>query len=250
MPIEEVESKINLDPRTRLLLGLFCICLLLTSKGAFFPSIILGICLAVIWFGPMPPKRFLHRFLEPLIIVLVLFLIKSLSPKGQVLFELQIPLPLVDAIKITLYEGSLKEGTLLALRVMSCVAVIILLGQYMALHEFIYSLSWLKVPKELVEILLLTNRFISSLLEEAKVVYYSQKNRMGYGSLKNSFRSVGILSGALVIKVLDRTQRASAAMSQRGYEGKIPLPTKAPINKRDLIIGPLIMGGLVILWWV
>jgi len=241
---------LRLDPRFKLILGLFCICLLITSKGVFFPSLVLLLCVSVLNIRSMPLKKLIHRFSEPMVIVATLIVIKALSPKGVVLFELNIPLPLLGSITLPVYEGALREGVLLGLRVMSSVSVIVLMGEFMALYELIYALAWFRVPKEMVEILLLTNRFMFTLLEEARIIYFSQKNRMGYVSIKSSFRSLGIMSGALMIKVLEKGQKAAASMVQRGYEGEIPLTAQAPPPKKEIIFMPFFMSVLVFLWWI
>jgi cobalt/nickel transport system permease protein len=79
----------------------------------------------------------------------------------------------------------------------------------------------LKMPKIVIEIAMLMYRYIFLFLEEAENMYYSQKTRMGYGSIKNTFKSLGLLASNLFIRTWLKGEQSYIAMESRCYDGSI-----------------------------
>jgi len=110
------------------------------------------------------------------------------------------------------------------------------------------GLSWFRVPKGLIEILMFAYRYIFVLLEDAQVIYSAQKNRLGYSNVRRGLSSFGILAGSLALKAFDHSQNTAVAMVQRGYDGKIPLSSHKPFKVSEVAISILFLIVMGVLW--
>ena len=66
--------------------------------------------------------------------------------------------------------------------------------------EIFKVLEDFKFPKVMLEISMLMYRYIFVSLDEAVTMYHSQQTRLGYTSLKKSYKSMGILIANIFIK--------------------------------------------------
>jgi len=95
----------------------------------------------------------------------------------------------------------------------------------------------LKVPKIVIEITMLMYRYIFLFLEEAWNMYSSQKTRMGYSNMKNTYKSLGMLSSNLFIKTWIKGEQAYIAMESRCYDGSInSFKTHENISIKNIIL--------------
>ncbi len=84
--------------------------------------------------------------------------------------------------------------------------------------------------------------------EEAQVIYKSQKNRLGYSSMRRSFNSFGILSGSLVIRAFDHSAHMTTALRQRGYDGRLPELEGKPFKAKEVAGAIVLISVMVVLW--
>jgi len=230
-----------LDARLKLLLLFFVLVLTLSSKSLIFPLTIIFLCLLSLSFMKINLKKVIVRISEPLFIVFVILLIKSIFSQGEILFEFLI---------IKIYKGGFLEGLEISLRVLACALSVSIISLSTPFNEIISSLSWFKVPKTLIEIMIFTYRYLFMLLDEALVIYCSQKQKLGYSSFKNSVRSFGYLVGALLIKTFEHCESIVQAMKQRGYEGYVPIRKEKSFKKIE-VIGSLIFLIIIgMVWWL
>lgn len=233
----------KVDGRIKLSVALFIILLAISHKGVIFPTIILAVSVVFFYHLKLPPKVIAIRYSEPLFIVAVLFLIKSLSGGSSALFSMDLYL-----FELTVYRDGLYEGLVLSLRILSAVSVVVLLGFLMPFTEFISALSWFKAPKTFVEIMVFAYRYIFVLLEEALVIYNAQKNRLGYSNIRRGLNSFGILSGSLTLRAFDHSQNTAIAMVQRGFDGDIPILKQKPLRLKEVFGALVVMGFLTLIW--
>jgi cobalt/nickel transport system permease protein len=76
-------------------------------------------------------------------------------------------------------------------------------------------------------------RYIFILFEQATSVVSAQRVRLGYSSLRQSFRSLGDLSGMVILRSLDQAEKSHEAMIARGYQGTLPLPELVSLSVRQ-----------------
>jgi cobalt/nickel transport system permease protein len=128
--------------------------------------------------------------------------------------------------------------------------LVVLLGFSTPFTEFMGSLSWFKVPKGFIEILMFAYRYIFMLLDDASVIYNAQKNRLGFSSIRRGLSSFGVLSASLVLKAFQQSQNTTSAMIQRCYNGSMPIAAHRPFKKSEITAAILIISALGVLWRV
>jgi cobalt/nickel transport system permease protein len=191
----------------------------------------------------IPFKVFLLRFSEPVFIASVVILLKFLFSGQEAMFSVK-----MWGITITGHKDGLMDGLQIGSRILGAVSVVALLGFSTPFTEFMAGLSWLKVPKGIIEISLFAYRYIFVLLEDAMVIYNAQKNRLGYSNIRRGLSSFGTLSGSLVLKALEHSQNITTAMIQRGYDGNIPMLKHRPFKLSEIAVSVLLIITLGVVW--
>lgn len=140
-----------------------------------------------------------------------------------------------------------QAGRLLlqALAAISCLYFLILTTPIV---EILAVLRRLHFPPLLLELMGLVYRFIFVLAEAGAQIYISQSARWGYAGLANSYRSLGQLVAALLLKSQQRSRQLYQALEARGYQGE--LKVMEPDYHRSRVNLALILLVQLILWAV
>ena len=133
-------------------------------------------------------------------------------------------------------------------RIIGAVSVAALMGFSTPFTEFMAGLSWFRVPKGFIEILMFAYRYIFVLLEDAMVIYNAQKNRLGYSSIRRGLNSFGILTGSLILKAFEQSQNTTVSMVQRGYDGNIPILKHKPFKSSEVVFSLLLVIVMGFVW--
>ncbi len=233
----------GIDARIKLLIAAVLLVLVVSYGGWTFPLFVallgLGLCASM----NIPMKVFALRFSEPLFIVTVLVAIKCLFSGKDVMFSLS-----VLGLDIVGHRDGLFEGLTMACRISGAVSIVAVLGFSTPFGEIMAGLSWLRIPRGFVEILMLAYRYIFVLLEEALVIYHAQRNRLGYSSLRRGLSSFGILTGSLTIRAFDHSQNVATSMIQRGYDGTIPESAHKPLKLRQIAGSFFFLAVMGVIW--
>ncbi|MCL5422594.1 MAG: cobalt ECF transporter T component CbiQ [Nitrospirae bacterium] len=206
---DHILSKI--DARIKLLVALTILAMVLSYKGFALPLLVTSICLFLCIKMKIPLRVFMLRFSEPVFIASIILLLKFLFSGNDVMFSANI-----IGFKISGYKDGLVDGLMIASRILGAVSIVAVMGFSTPFTEFMAGLSWFRVPKGLIEILMFAYRYIFVLLEDALVIYNAQKNRLGYSSMRRGLNSFGVLSGSLILKAFEHSQNTTVAMVQRG----------------------------------
>ena len=70
---------------------------------------------------------------------------------------------------------------------------------------------------------MLTYRFIFILIEEALAIHQAQSLRFGYRSVSTSFRSLAMLAGLLLERVIRRNEQMNIALEMKHFDGEFRL---------------------------
>ncbi|MDA8164614.1 MAG: cobalt ECF transporter T component CbiQ, partial [Desulfobacteraceae bacterium] len=206
------------DARLKVLGGAALLLLVLASRDPAFPllAFLLGIggCLLL----RVPPRTVLLRFSEPLFIALMVVVLQFFFTGRDVLFAVHL-----RGVRLAGHLDGLLAGLRMVARLLGAVSVVALLGFATPFTDFLAALSWLRVPRLLIEIIMLAYRCIFMLFDEARTVYQSQRNRLGYATPARGVRSFGILAGAVTLSALEHSEQMVQAMTRRGYEGHLPV---------------------------
>lgn len=221
----------SFDPRIKLILALFNLSLVLLSSKPSFHLSCLGLNLLILKIFKISWKNILKVWIEPLFLALVLLGLKSFT-----LYPLAFNL-----------EG-FKEGLFLSIRVISAISVFTFLLFTTTLTEVLQVLSWFRVSKLFLEILLLTYRFIFLLFDEIQIAFIAQKNRLGYTTFKNALNSLKLLGITTILRIYQHSEEILQSMEQRGYEFKNLIYHNFRLKLKDLVY--LVSGSLIlfILW--
>ncbi|MGI8384622.1 cobalt ECF transporter T component CbiQ [Robertmurraya sp. P23] len=84
------------------------------------------------------------------------------------------------------------------------------------INEIVCLLHRWKVPTLLLEIMMLTYRYLFLLLETATDIYVSQKSRLGYQSISSGLFSAGRLVTSLFIKTYHQAKELQISIDSRG----------------------------------
>jgi len=208
-----------------------------------FQPLVTFICILLYWRMKIPWRVFLLRFAEPALIVLVILFLKIFFSGGESLFSVE-----VAGIRIMASRDGLFAGLSIAGRIVAAISVMSVLVFSTPFTELLGALSWLRVPRGFIEILMYAYHYIFVLIEDAGVIYDAQKNRLGYTTFHRRFRSLGTLVGSLILKAFEHSQRVSTAMAGRGYAGQIPAFTQKPFNLPEIIYSFLFVAVMGVLW--
>jgi cobalt/nickel transport system permease protein len=228
------------DARVKLIVVLSLLVMVLSYKGVLFPLLIATASLFICMRMQIPLRVMLLRFSQPMFIALVVLLLKFFFSGEETLFSVN-----MVGLKIIGHKDGLIEGLLITSRIIGGVSLVVALGFATPFIEFVAALSWLRVPKTFIEIMMLAYRYLFMFLEDAITIYSAQKNRLGYAGIKKGLNSFGVLTGSLVLRGFEQSQKTADAMIQRGYTGDMPLLKGKPLRAAELTIAAFIVicGG-------
>lgn len=236
----------RMDARVKIISTLALLVMVLTYDGILFPLVLGLVSCALCASMGVRMKAMALRFSEPFFIVFVVLILKIFFSGSVPLFSFALL-----GINITAYFDGLMEGLRIGCRIIGAVTLVAVLGFSTPFNEFMAGLSWLKIPRGLIEISMFAYRYIFMLFDDAMVIYSAQKNRLGYSTLKRGLNSFGILTGSLIIKAFDQSQKTTVAMTQRGYEGAMPDLEHRPFSALEIggaVSLIIVMGILWKIW--
>jgi cobalt/nickel transport system permease protein len=231
------------DARLKLLVASGLLVMVLTYHGFLFPLFVgMASLLLCVWMR-VPLKLFVLRFCEPALVALILIVIKMFFAGHDELFSVSL-----FGVSISAYKDGLVDGLMIASRIVGAVSVITVLGFATPFTDVIAALSWFRVPKGLIEILMFAYRYIFMLFEDAMVIYNAQKNRLGYSNIRRGLSSFGILAGSLTLKAFEHSQNTAVAMAQRGYDGNMPVLKHRPFKPSEVIASIFLIVIMGLVW--
>jgi cobalt/nickel transport system permease protein len=232
----------KIDARVKLVVVLTLLLMVISSKEISFPLVIATGCFLICLMMKVPPRVILLRTAEPLVLAAMVLLLKFLFTGNAAMFSFSI-----FGIELTGHRDGLIDGIKIAGRILGGVSLVVVLGFSTPFSELMAGLSWMKVPKQFIEIMMFAYRYIFVFLEDGFTIYNAQKNRLGYTGIKNGLKSFGTLTGSLVLRSFEQSQKTSEAMAQRGYTGDMPLLKNRPFRASELALAAMfiiIMGSI------
>lgn len=232
-----------IDARIKFLVTLACLVMALSYKGFVFHLLLISLCLFSCLIMRVPLKVFALRFSESIFIISIILFLKLFFSGNEVLFQINIM-----GLKVSGYKDGLREGLLIASRILGAVSIVAVMGFSTPFTEFVAAMSWFKVPRGFIEILMFAYRYIFVLLEDATVIYNAQKNRLGFISIRRGLKSFGVLTGSLILKAFEKSHNITVAMLQRGYDGNMPKQRYKPLRFQEALAAALFIMAMTFLW--
>ena len=232
----------RIDPRWKLagllLLTLATACLRLPNSAA----IALLVALALAALGRLPPRWFLARlgaaalFLSPFVLSLPFLLHR---PDADL------------SLGYRTVPYGLGVALLLAWKALAVVALMLVLLATAPLDATLKAAYSLWIPGLLVQLGLLTYRYLFVLSSELRRLRVALKVR-GYRhrATRHSYRTVGHVAGTLLVRGVERAERVGQAMRCRGFDGRFrsltPFQTRAHDAAAFLVLAGAAAG--LLLW--
>jgi cobalt/nickel transport system permease protein len=120
-------------------------------------------------------------------------------------------------------EG-LHEALIIVVRGNAILLILTVFIGTMEPHTFGHALSRLRVPEKLTMLLLFTIRYIAVLDREYRQLRRAMTMRSFRPTLNgHTLRTIGYLTGMLLVRALDRSERINEAMRCRGFTGHFPV---------------------------
>ena len=233
----------KMDGRIKIIASLLVLVMILSYRGMLLPLIIFSAGIALCLSIGIRPKSLLIRFSEPFFIIGMIIILKVFFSGQRPFFTLT-----VFGLPIVAHYDGFMEGLRIGCRIMGAVTIVAVLGFITPFNQFMAALSWMRIPRGFIEVSLFAHRYIFMLFDDAMVIYNAQKNSLGYSTLRRGLSSFGILSGSLVLKAFESSQSTAVAMSQRGYDGRMPVLEHQPFRIREVVLSALFIALMGVIW--
>ena len=142
-------------------------------------------------------------------------------------------------------DAAARAGSLVGHAVAGSAAVL-LLATTTPMSDLLPALRRLRVPAAVVEVASVVYRLLFVLLDSLDTIREAQTARMGYSSLRRSYRSSGALAAAVLTRSWDRARRLQEGLAGRGMEtGLRVLPEVRPSSRLFLAATAAGLAGIV-----
>jgi cobalt/nickel transport system permease protein len=129
-------------------------------------------------------------------------------------------------------DAAAQAGSLVGHAVAGSAAVL-LLATTTPMSDLLPALQRLRVPAAVIEVASLVYRMLFVLLTSLTTIREAQTARMGYATVRGSYRSSGALAAAVLTRSWDRARRLQDGLAGRGLEtGLRVLPETLPASRR------------------
>ena len=238
----------TVHPAEKFLFAMITLVVCLTSSTLITPLIVLALMTGgIIIKAGIPGRVFVKLMLVPLSFLLlsVLTIAFSVSTTSQTGFWIAHN---VGGLTIGIRLSDLATAVHIFVKSLGAVSCLYFLALTTPMTEIITVLGKMRVPVIITELMVLIYRFIFVFMEIVTTIRRAQSSRLGYVSMKSSFRSLSQLFSALFGKVFLKSNELFDTMASRGYTGEIKvLAKKYPISLKNYLVLTLLEIPLVLL---
>jgi cobalt/nickel transport system permease protein len=129
--------------------------------------------------------------------------------------------PIANIGPLVAYAEGAARGLLLASKMVGGASMVMVFGLVAPPSELLGLAARLRVPSVVIEIAMLTYRYLFLLTGEAARIRQAQTVRLGWVTWRRSLACAGELAGMVVVNAYDRSERVYQAMLVRGYTGNV-----------------------------
>lgn len=207
------------NPDLKLYLFIIMIAIVLFSNSYIIHLSIFSIMSFIIVFiARIPFKAYFKMYLLPMsfiLLSLIAIIISVAHNNIDALFSIRI-----SNFYLVIREDGLFKAITLATRAFSAISCTYFLILTTPFNSLIKLFVKYKIPILLIELTMLTYRFIFILLEEIEKIYIAQELRFGYANFKNSFNSLGLLIRVLFFRINKRYKDMIISLESKGYDSQ------------------------------
>jgi cobalt/nickel transport system permease protein len=231
------------DPRWRLAAIVLAIGAIAALRSPLVVAAAFGLSLVLAIIARVPRRWFLSR-LGVLIFTLLPFLIilPLTVDRGGPSFEFV-------GIRLSL-DGAITAAALIC-KTMAIVALALVLLAAAPLHVTLRAAQRLYVPSLLVQLTMLSYRYVFLILEELNRIRIAVRVR-GFRNRMNrhSYHTIGQVTGTLLVRGAERAERVAQAMRCRGFDGQFRSVDAFRMNGIDVLLfaGTLLGFASLVVW--
>jgi cobalt/nickel transport system permease protein len=150
-----------------------------------------------------------------------------------------------DGIGLAL--GGTERAALLCLRAMAATFCLMFLAFTTPAAELIGGLRRLWVPAEIVELALLTYRFVFIIADEAMAMTAAQRARQGHSTRSGWLRSTAMVIANLLPRAMARARRMETGLAARGWQGELRVLSQRNPVSLGMVALVLILQAAILL---
>lgn len=133
----------------------------------------------------------------------------------------------------------------LAARSMAAFSCLLLFSLTTPLPDALQFFRRCGMPKAVLEAALLTWNMFTVLCESFSRMRNSQEARLGYATLRSSYRSLGLLAANLLTQALARAKRLETGLAARGFDGELRvLVDFSPVSRARVAAVAVLLAAL------
>lgn len=143
--------------------------------------------------------------------------------------------------------GGVAQATELVARAMAATFCLMFVVMTTPMADLFGGMRRLAVPAELVELALLTYRFVFLIADEAAAMTAAQRARLGHSSRRRWLRSTAMVIANLLPRALARARRMETGLAARGWQGEMRvLSPRVPACGRMLVLVLAVQGAVLL----
>ncbi|MBT8507629.1 cobalt ABC transporter permease [Methanomicrobiaceae archaeon CYW5] len=230
----------GVHPAVKLIVGLGCILISVSSESFLTPCII-AVTIGLVTIGPgrIDCRFYLRLLMIPLgFALLSVFVIFFIRNSGGVIYCWS---P-AGWLTLTVTTGSVNEGMLVLSRIFGGMCSLLFISLTTPATEIFSLAKKCHVPGFFIELAMHVYRCIFILIEQAEMIYLAQAMRLGYMKRKGSVATFGCMAGTLFIHSWEAGERIIEAMDCRCYNG-----TYAMLGEQGVFFGPALYLSILYL---
>jgi cobalt/nickel transport system permease protein len=168
----------------------------------------------------------------------------------KIFYKIFCLLPLITLISLPILFGGgflpSEQRAILAFQLVSKIVstsiVLIYVGESRSAEELLDGLFFLKIPKEMIAIIMLSFRYSVMIRKDIFKGYLALKSR-GFNNIKiyRSLNVIGELIGGFFLRSIDHSEKVYQAMKSRGFSMYIPIEKNVKTSFKDLIFTMIII---------
>lgn len=223
------------DPRWRLaalVLAIICIAIIRNPLPAA-AALIFALAVAIV--ARVPRQWYLNRIgLLCLALIPFIVVIPFTVDRGERLWEWR---------WLAITDAGLEVAAAMALKTIALVTLALVLLASAPLHATLAAASKIGVPKLLVHLTLLTFRYVFLLLDEFNRLRIALRVRGFRNAMSmHAYRTVGQVTGTLLVRGSDRAEHVAQAMRCRGFDGRFRTLSTFQSTASDVLMFVVIVG--------
>jgi cobalt/nickel transport system permease protein len=202
----------------------------------------LGIAAVLVFTARLPLGLVLRRLAAVNLFALFAAVAAPFSIEGEPVFDLGF---------FTATDAGLALGGLILLKANAIAASFMALAATSRLPELGRGLSGLGAPQSLVLLVMFSYRYLALIAAEHQRLSQAAAMR-GFvpRTSRHTLRTIGVQFAMVLVRSIDRAERARQAMALRGFAGEFRTLSCPGLSRGDVLLGAVLLAATATLVWL